>query len=111
MAVGRAQLRASAPYALRKSGLLNDLAQKGRIGNWPLSQIHCPTLILQGTADQNVPPAGAEYAHAQIASSQLKQFPGADHLMVIFRSRQLSLIIANFLRSHPETNTGAVLVR
>lgn len=110
MAVGRAQLRASVPYALRKAGLLNDLAQEGRIGNWPLSQIHCPTLILQGTADQNVPPADAEYAHAQIAGSQLKELPGADHLMVVFRSRQLSSMIASFLRSHP-ANTGPVLVR
>lgn len=111
MAIGKAQLRASAPYALRKSGLLNDLAQEGRIGNWPLSQIHCPTLILQGTADQNVPPADAKYAQAQIAGSQLMELPGADHLMVIFRARQLSAIIESFLRAHPETNPGPVLAR
>ena len=111
MAIARAQLRASAPYALRKAGLLNDLAQEGRIGNWPLSQIHCPTLILQGTADQNVPPADAKYAHAQIAESQLKELQGADHLMVIFRARQLSAIIESFLRSHPETTPGPVLAR
>lgn len=109
MAIARAQLRASAPYSLRRAGLLNDLMQEGRIGNWPLSQIHCPTLILQGTADQNVPPADAKYAHAQIAESQLKELPGADHLMIIFRARQLSAIIASFLRSHPETNPGPVL--
>lgn len=104
MGVGRAQLRASAPYALRKTGLLNDLAQEGKIGNWPLTPIRCPTLILQGSADQNVPPADAEYAHAQIAGSQLRVFPGADHLMVIFRSSQLSSIIERFLRAHPEAN-------
>jgi pimeloyl-ACP methyl ester carboxylesterase len=100
MAVGRAQLRASAPYALRKAGLLNDLAQEAHIGNWPLNHIHCPTLVLQGTADQNVPPADADYAHAQIAGSQLKEFPGADHLMEIFKSRQLNSIIESFLRAH-----------
>jgi len=111
MAIGKAQLRASAPYALRKAGLLNDLAQEGRIGNWPLSQIHCPTLILQGTADQNVPPADAKYAHAQIAGSQLEELQGADHLMVIFRARQLSAIIATFLRSHPETHPDPILAR
>lgn len=111
MAVARAQLRASAPYALRKAGLLNDLAQEERIGNWPLGQIHCPTLILQGTADQNVPPADAKYAHSQIAGSQLQEFPGADHLMVIFRAQQLSSIIRNFLRSHQEINLGPVIVR
>ncbi|MGH8217892.1 MAG: alpha/beta fold hydrolase [Steroidobacteraceae bacterium] len=111
MAVARAQLSASAPYALRKAGVLNDLTQEGQIGNWPLSQIHCPTLILQGTADQNVPPADARYAHAQIAGSQLREFPGADHLMVIFRSRQLRSIIVSFLRAHPETHPAPVLVR
>lgn len=111
MAIGKAQLRATAPYAQRKTGLLNDLAQEGRIGNRPLSQIHCPTLILQGTADQNVPPADAKYVHAQIAGSQLDELPGADHLMVIFRARQLSAIIENFLRSHSETNPAPVLAR
>jgi pimeloyl-ACP methyl ester carboxylesterase len=109
MAVARAQLRASAPYALRKAGLINDLAQEGRMGSLPLRQIHCPTLILQGTADQNVPPADAEYAHTQIAGSQLREFPGADHLMVIFRSRQLSSIIESFIRAHPEANPVPIL--
>jgi len=101
-AVARAQLRASAPYALREAGLVNDLAQEAAIGSWPLSQIRAPTLILQGTADQNVPPADAEYAHAQIGSSQLVEFPGADHLMVIWKARQLSSLVRQFLRAHPE---------
>ncbi|MGH8259547.1 MAG: alpha/beta fold hydrolase [Steroidobacteraceae bacterium] len=100
IAAGRAQLRASAPYALRKAGLLNDLAQEERIGDWPISGIRCPTLILQGAADRNVPPADAEYAHAQIPGSQLREFPGESHLMVIFRVRQLTSIIESFLRSH-----------
>lgn len=108
IAAGRAQLRASVPYALRRAGLLNDLAQEERIGNWPIRQIHCPTLILQGTADQNVPPADAEYAHAQIAGSQLREFPGESHLMVIFKVRQLTSIIESFLRSHPETNSTPI---
>ncbi len=32
--------------------------------------------------------------------------PGADHLMVIWKSRQLSSLITSFLRSHPQKNPG-----
>lgn len=104
MRVARAQLLASAPYALRKAGVLNDLTQEAHIPNWPLNHIHCPTLILQGTADQNVPPADAEYAHTQIVGSQLREFPRADHLMVIFRSQELRSIVEGFIQAHPEGN-------
>ncbi|MGH8149644.1 MAG: alpha/beta fold hydrolase [Steroidobacteraceae bacterium] len=100
MAIGRAQLRASVPYRLRKAGLENDLAQEARIGNWPLAQIRCPTLILQGAADRNVRPADAEYAHTAIAGSQLVELPGQDHLMVIFDYARLRALILAFLRAH-----------
>lgn len=100
MTIGKAQLRASVPYEARKAGLENDLEQEARIGDWPLDRIHCPTLILQGTADRNVRPADAEYAHTAIAGSRLIELPGQDHLMVIFDHARLRALVQSFLREH-----------
>lgn len=45
------------------------------------SQIHAPTLILQGEADTTVEPVGAErlFTELQTADKKLERFPGAGH--------------------------------
>jgi pimeloyl-ACP methyl ester carboxylesterase len=89
------------PFRLRRVGTANDLVQEQRLDGWPLEKITCPTLILQGTADQSVPHADAQYAHAQIAGSVLVELPGADHMMSITRHKKLDELITAFLRAHP----------
>lgn len=64
-------------------------------------RITCPTLIVQGTEDQSVPRADAQYAHAQIAGSMLVELPGADHMMSITRHKKLDEVITEFQRAHP----------
>jgi pimeloyl-ACP methyl ester carboxylesterase len=88
------------PAASRAAGHENDIAQWAAISALPLKGVHCPTLILQGTADANVPIAQGELAHAQIASSQFVQLPGEDHWMVITKHTQLGELIHMFLVEH-----------
>jgi pimeloyl-ACP methyl ester carboxylesterase len=97
----RAELYGIMPYWLRRVGTANDLVQEQRLDGWPLEKITCPTLIVQGTADQSVPRADAQYVQAQIAGSVLVELPGADHMMSIIRHAKLDELSTAFLREHP----------
>jgi hypothetical protein len=48
-------LNSAVPYAKRKDGWDNDTEQWTKLAELPLASVRCPTLILQATADQNVP--------------------------------------------------------
>jgi pimeloyl-ACP methyl ester carboxylesterase len=61
---------------------------------------------LQGTADQNVPPAQAELAHSQIAGSKLVTLPGQDHWMLITKHMEFDDLSHAFLVEH--TSSDAV---
>jgi pimeloyl-ACP methyl ester carboxylesterase len=76
------------------------MSQETKLDGWPLNRITCPTLILQGTADQSVPVADAEYAHTEIANSQLVELPGQGHMAMYVKHAQLSEMISKFLRQH-----------
>ena len=65
----------------RQVGLNNDLKQLASIRQLPLDAIRCPTLIIHGDADADVPPDDARYAHDQIASSQLHWIEAGSHLV------------------------------
>lgn len=64
----------------RKAGARNDIALGAAIGKLPLDGIRCPTLIIHGDADNDVPPRDAEYAHGAIAGSQLLWIDKASHI-------------------------------
>jgi pimeloyl-ACP methyl ester carboxylesterase len=95
--LARAELYGIMPYWLRRAGTENDLVQEQGLDGWPLQKISCPTLIVQGTVDQSVPPADAQYAHGQIAGSVLVELPGADHTMSITMHNKLDELITAFL--------------
>lgn len=99
-AIATAILDSAVPYAKRKDGWDNDTEQWTRLGELPLASIRCPTLILQGTDDQNVPPAQAELAHSQIAGSKLVTLPGQDHWMLITKHKELDGLSHAFLLEH-----------
>jgi fermentation-respiration switch protein FrsA (DUF1100 family) len=46
----------------------------------PLDRIRCPTLIIHGDADNDVPPRDAQYSHEAIAASQLLWIDKASHI-------------------------------
>ena len=100
-ALARAELYGVIPYDLRRAGTENDLVQEQRLDGWPLRQITCPTLILQGALDESVPPADSRFAHAQIAGSELVELAGEDHMMSFTAHRRVDQLITAFLRAHP----------
>jgi pimeloyl-ACP methyl ester carboxylesterase len=96
-AIATAILNSAVPYAKRKDGWDNDTEQWTKLAELPLASIRCPTLILQGTADQNVPPAQAELAHSQIAGSRLVTLSGQDHWMLVTKHKELDGLSHRFL--------------
>jgi pimeloyl-ACP methyl ester carboxylesterase len=69
-----ATLRASLGSARRRPGMTNDFTP---FTPAPLERVTCPTLIVHARADKTVPPASAEYAHAQISGSELYWMDGS----------------------------------
>lgn len=70
----------SLKYDHRKEGVDNDLEVLEGIDKLPLSNIKCPTLLLHGTADADVPFSNAEYGHENISDSVLYPLEGGSHL-------------------------------
>ncbi len=89
------------PLSVRQSGLKNDLDQFADLPVYPLEQIACPTLVVHGRADGNVPLAHAEFVAETVPNAELFAIedcghfiwvgPGAEHC----RERVMA-----FLRSH-----------
>ncbi|MFZ5451766.1 MAG: alpha/beta fold hydrolase [Thermodesulfobacteriota bacterium] len=63
----------------RQDGVHNDLAQMAVITQLNLAPISCPTLILHGAADKDVPPRHGEFAKATIANAELYWIDGGSH--------------------------------
>lgn len=106
-AIASAIFNSLIPYSERKDGLENDTEQWETLPELPLASIRCPTLILQGTADHNVPVAHGEFAHAQITGSRFVQLPGQDHWMLITKYKELGQIIDAFLLEHPNGDSAS----
>jgi pimeloyl-ACP methyl ester carboxylesterase len=98
--------KSAVPYAKREAGADNDLAQHARLPTWPLRDIRCPTLILHGAADVDVPFSHAEAAHAQIPGSQLVRLEG-DHLVGITRHKEVDAALRSFLAEHEGPSDSA----
>jgi len=67
-------------FERRQAGVHNDLTRLAAITQLPLATVACPTLIFQGTADKDVTPSHAEYAHASIPGSELYWIKGGSHI-------------------------------
>lgn len=64
----------------RRDGLDNDEVQMAAITRLDLAPIACPTLIIHGDADKDVPHGHGEYAHAAITGSELYRISGGSHV-------------------------------
>lgn len=98
--IATAIFNSTVPAASRAAGHQNDIVQWAAIADLPLKGVHCPTLVLQGTADVNVPISHGEFAHAQIAGSEFVKLPDEAHWMVITKHMQLGELIHRFLVEH-----------
>jgi pimeloyl-ACP methyl ester carboxylesterase len=106
-AITTAIFNSTVPSASREAGTQNDAAQFAKMSALPLASIRCPTLILQGTADRNVPMAHAEFSHAQIAGSQLVELPGEEHWMVITKHKELGQLVHSFFVEHTSGDSAS----
>jgi len=98
--LGEGILASLVPASRRAAGQANDLRQFAQMGEWPLSTIRCPTLILHGTLDKDVPIAHAEFANAQIANSEFVPIQGADHSMFYTKYKELDRLVRGFIAEH-----------
>jgi pimeloyl-ACP methyl ester carboxylesterase len=93
-------MKSTYPFSARDAGRINDGEQFSRLSSWPLAQIKCPTLIVHGTRDMTVPFAQAQFAHEQIAGSQLKAFEGGDHFISITYGTKIDGLVAQFVAAN-----------
>ncbi|MCW2526820.1 MAG: alpha/beta hydrolase fold protein [Pseudonocardiales bacterium] len=70
----------------RKIGYHNDLEQFAQITSLELEQITAPTLIIQGTADSDLPPGQSDYAAATIPGAELITLDTGTHLALYTHS-------------------------
>jgi LPXTG-motif cell wall-anchored protein len=69
------------PLSVRQAGIRNDLRQYARLPVYPLERIQCPTLVLHGRADGNVPFAHAEFVAGTVAGAELHAIEDCGHLI------------------------------
>ena len=68
------------PYRPRRPGTDNDTAQLAQITDLPLADIRCPTLIVHGTHDADVPLEHGTRAHEQITGAEHRWIQSGSHL-------------------------------
>jgi pimeloyl-ACP methyl ester carboxylesterase len=69
------------PLSVRQKGLRNDLDQFAKLPIYPLERITCPTLVLHGRADGNVPFAHAEFVAGSVPNAELFALEDCGHFI------------------------------
>jgi 2-hydroxy-6-oxonona-2,4-dienedioate hydrolase len=99
-----------ARFERRTLGMRNDFQYYATMEDMALEAIRCPTLIVHGTLDRQVPVAHAEYAHAHIAGSRLQWIEGAGHEMPATHHEEMDAHIHAFISEHRKgINPGGAL--
>ncbi|MBO0813411.1 MAG: hypothetical protein J2P23_15400, partial [Microlunatus sp.] len=75
----RAFLSTIQPYRPRKPGTVNDTSQMRALDDLPLGQISCPTLVVHGTHDADVPPEHADRALTGIPAAKAHWIDNGSH--------------------------------
>ena len=68
------------PYRPRRPGTDNDTVQLARVTDLPLDTIRCPTLVVHGTHDADVPFGHGERAAARIPGARHRWIGSGSHL-------------------------------
>lgn len=71
------------PIGLLRAGFDNDLRQFDAIERLPLGEIRCPTLVLHGTHDGDVPFAHGEHSAREIQGAELHRVEKGWHLLAL----------------------------
>jgi pimeloyl-ACP methyl ester carboxylesterase len=69
------------PLSVRQTGLWNDLHQFAHLPVYPLEKITCPTLVVHGRADGNVPLGHAEFVARAVPNAELVALENCGHFV------------------------------
>ena len=95
--------QSSTPWEDRQQGFHNDIEVIRAVEEQPLplEAVQCPTLIVHGTADDDVPYRVAVQAHERIGGSELHTMENACHLLWIDPGiEEMNQRQVEFLRNH-----------
>lgn len=108
VALARGLMQSIGAFDRRAEGVRNDLLQRDdpAIDHWPLEQIHVPTLLIHGTADENSDYAGSVDVAGRIPGARLVTLEGADHFAVITRGEEVRGSVDEFVHSVCEHDGG-----
>jgi pimeloyl-ACP methyl ester carboxylesterase len=81
---------AGTPLSVRQIGLHNDLHHFATLPIYPLERITCPTLVIHGRADGNVPLAHAEFVAGTIANAELFAMEDCGHFIWVGAGAELN---------------------
>jgi len=88
--------------SVRRAGLWNDLQQFARLPVCPLERISCPTLVVHGRADGNVPLAHAEFVAGTVPNAELLALDDCGHIIWIGpKAGRVAGKVRDFLIRHP----------
>lgn len=91
------------PLSARKVGLDNDLKQFAQIPVYPLERITCPTLVIHGRLDGNVPFEHAQFVADTVPQAELFVVEGAGHLIWLSEhAERVRSKTMDFLRAHDQ---------
>lgn len=100
-------IESTCPISLRKAGLHNDIEQCSSLSFLPLQTLQCPTLIMHGTADADVPIQHAEFLATFIPGAEFCRVEGGFHLLKLSdQADQLQMTKLNFLKKHQNRPRG-----
>lgn len=91
---------ATALMERRQAGQRNDSLQFDDLAVPDLATIRCPTLVLHGTADRNVPIAMGELVANGVPGAEMIRFEGADHFMVLSHAEEVMRALFGFADRH-----------
>ena len=84
----------------RLGGFLNDMSQFDDLEVTDLAAIRCPTLVVHGTADQNVPLAMGELVANGVPGAGIVRIEGADHFMPVSHAEEVMTALLGFADRH-----------
>ena len=97
----RRALADAPPFDLLRAGFDNDIEQFGAIEQLPLGQVRCPTLVVHGTHDHDVPFSHAENSAREIAGAEFHRVDKGWHLLAMSDGAEESARAeVDFLREH-----------
>jgi len=94
-------IQLNSPFSIRKPGLDNDLETFAHLSVYPLNHITCPTLVVHGRADGNVPFSHAEFVASTIPNAKMYVVENGGHLLWTgSEADQMKSTIIDFLKDN-----------